>query len=146
MENRDALKERIKQMVREMLAEDGEGLNTTDNCGCEYSTPKAFKKKTKVQEQLDQIIEKELLNEATYSNFRNEIKFRTKSEQLHKAIKEVKRKISEIDRIVEYTSRMKQELSESEEGIKYWKATSKNVGQIQEIITQLSNKLKNLNQ
>jgi predicted transcriptional regulator len=145
MENRNTLKERIKQMVREILAEDeGMAVNSTDNCGCEYSTPKAFKKK--VQEQINQLIDKELLNEATYSNFRNEIKFRTKSEQLHKAIKEVKRKVSEIDRIVEYTSRMKQELSESEAGIKYWKATSKNVSQIQEIITQLSNKLKNLNQ
>ena len=48
-----------------------------------------------------------------------------KNEQLHKAIREVKRKLSEIGRIVEYTSRMKQELSEGEEGLKYWKNTEK---------------------
>ena len=93
---------------------------------------------------LENIIKEELLNEVTYSKFKNEVKFRTKNEQLHKAIREVKRKLSEIDRIVEYTSRMKQELSEGEEGIKYWKATSKNVATISEMVNQLNNKIKKL--
>jgi hypothetical protein len=94
---------------------------------------------------LSDIIEQELLNEVSYSKFKNEVKFRTKSERLHKAIREVKRKIQEIDRIVEYTSRMKQELSE-DGGINYWKATQKNVSQISEMVNQLNNKIKNLNQ
>jgi len=94
---------------------------------------------------LNDIIEQELLNEVTYSKFKSEVKFRTKSEQLHKAIREVKRKLAEIDRIVEYTSRMKQELSE-EGGINYWKATQKNVATISEMVNQLNNKIKNLNQ
>ena len=81
-----------------------------------------------------------------YSKFKSEVKFRTKSEQLHKAIREVKRKLQEIDRIVEYTSRMKQELSEDEGGISYWKATQKNVASISEMVNQLNNKIKNLNQ
>ena len=97
------------------------------------------------QMKLNDIIDQELLNEVSYSKFKNEVKFRTKSERLHKAIREVKRKIQEIDRIVEYTSRMKQELSE-DGGINYWKATQKNVGQISEMINQLNNKIKNLNQ
>jgi len=94
---------------------------------------------------LNDIIDQELLNEVTYNKFKTEVKFRTKSEQLHKAIREVKKKLQEIDRIVEYTSRMKQELSE-DGGINYWKATQKNVGQISEMINQLNNKIKNLNQ
>ena len=98
------------------------------------------------KESLEKIIEQELLNEVTYSKFKTEVKFRTKSEQLHKAIREVKKKLSEIDRIVEYTSRMKQELSEGEEGIRYWKATQKNVATISEMINQLNNKIKNLHQ
>ena len=98
------------------------------------------------KESLQDIIEKELLNEVTYSKFKNEVKFRTKSEQLHKAIREVKKKLSEIDRIVEYTSRMKQELSEGEDGIKYWKATQKNVATIAEMVNHLNNKIKNLQQ
>lgn len=100
----------------------------------------------KIYEHIDKEVEKELLKEGSYSQFKNEVKFRTKSEQLHKAIREVKKKLQDIDRLVEYTSRMKQELSEGEDGVKYWKATSKNVSQIAETITQLSNKIKNLNQ
>jgi hypothetical protein len=103
-------------------------------------------KKSAMNESLVNMIKEELLNEVTYNKFKTEVKYRTKSEQLHKAIREVKRKLSEIDRIVEYTSRMKQELSEGEEGIKYWKATQKNVGQISEMVNQLNNKIKNLHQ
>jgi len=99
-----------------------------------------------MKESLLNIIEQELLNEVTYGKFKKDVKFRTKSEQLHKAIREVKRKLAEIDRIVEYTSRMKQELSEGEEGIKYWKATQKNVATISEMVNHLNNKIKNLQQ
>jgi hypothetical protein len=103
-------------------------------------------KKSSMNETLLQIIEQELLNEVTYNKFKKDVKFRTKNEQLHKAIREVKRKLMEIDRIVEYTSRMKQELSEGEEGIKYWKATQNNVSKISEMVNQLNNKIKNLQQ
>jgi predicted transcriptional regulator len=101
---------------------------------------------TPMKESLLDIIEKELLNEVTYGKFKKDVKFRTKSEQLHKAIREVKRKLAEVDRIVEYTSRMKQELSENESGLNYWKATQKNVAAISEMVNQLNNKIKNLNQ
>ncbi len=94
---------------------------------------------------LQDIIKEELLNEVTYHKFKSEVKFRTKSEQLHKAIREVKKKLQEIDRIVEYTSRMKQELSE-DGGINYWKATQKNVATIAEMVNHLNNKIKNLQQ
>jgi hypothetical protein len=103
-------------------------------------------KKSSMNESLLKIIEQELLNEVTYSKFKKDVKHRTKSEQLHKAIREVKRKLMEIDRIVEYTSRMKQELSEDEGGISYWKATQKNVSRISEMVNQLNNKIKNLQQ
>ena len=93
---------------------------------------------------LANIIKEELLNEVTYHKFKNEVKFRTKSEILHKAIREVKRKLSEIDRIVEYTSRIKQELSEGEEGLRYWKKTESNIATISEMVNQLNNKIKNL--
>jgi hypothetical protein len=97
-------------------------------------------------ESITNIVKEELLNEVTYHKFKNEVKFRTKNEQLHKAIREVKRKLQEIDRIVEYTSRMKQELSEGEEGLKYWKKTESNIVTISEMVNHLNNKIKNLNQ
>jgi hypothetical protein len=107
---------------------------------------KMFDYKKIYEMKLNDMIEQGVLNEVSYGKFKKEVTFRTKSEQLHKAIREVKRKLSEIDRIVEYTSRMKQELSEGEEGVKYWKATQKNVANISEMVNQLNNKIKNLNQ
>jgi hypothetical protein len=104
-----------------------------------------YYKTNESMETLLNIIDQELLNEVTYGKFKKDVKHRTKSEQLHKAIREVKRKLQEIDRIVEYTSRMKQELSE-DGGINYWKATQKNVATISEMVNQLNNNIKNLNQ
>lgn len=107
---------------------------------------KMFDYKKIYEMKLNDMIEQGILNEVSYGKFKKEVTYRTKSEQLHKAIREVKRKLAEIDRIVEYTSRMKQELSEGDEGIKYWKATQKNVSQISEMVNHLNNKIKNLNQ
>ena len=94
---------------------------------------------------LNDIIEQELLNEISYSKFKNEVTYRTKAERLHKAVREVKRKLQEIDRIVEYTQRIKQELSEGD-GIQYWNRTNSAVAQISEMVNKLNNKIKNLNQ
>ena len=98
------------------------------------------------KETIEKLVKQELLNEVTYTKFKNEVKHRTKSEQLHKAIREVKKKLQEIDRIVEYTSRMKQELSLDEGGVSYWKATEANIGKISEMMNHLNNKIKNLHQ
>ena len=101
--------------------------------------------KETMKESIHDIIKKELLNEVTYKQFKTEVKYRTKAEQLHKAMREVKRKLNEIDRLVNYTTRMKQELSEGD-GIQYWSRTEKTVANISEMINQLNNKIKNLNQ
>jgi hypothetical protein len=102
---------------------------------------KIYKENMKIQD----IIEQELLNEATYKQFKKEVKFRTKAEQLHKAMREVKRKLSEIDRIVDYTQRMKQELSEGD-GTQYWGRTEKAVHSIAEMMNHLNTKINNLKQ
>jgi hypothetical protein len=101
--------------------------------------------KINMSETIQKIIEQELLNEATYKQFKSEVKHRTKAEQLHKAMREVKRKINEIDRIVDYTQRMKQELSEGD-GVAYWGRTEKAVAQIAEMVNHLTNKINNLKQ
>lgn len=167
--NEQDLKEYIKSIVRELLEEE----SVAADAGA-YSTPYAFSPKgqkvnraTKMAQKLgfkiakkpttskvvdykqifesvDNIVKEELLNEGTYNKFKTEVKLRTKNEQLHKAIKEVKRKLMEIDRIVEYTSMMKQELSEGEEGLKYWKITENNLSKISEMVDNLNNKIKNL--
>lgn len=124
---------------------DEEGNIYIKNPSQDDSDPIQPKLYEKMNEQLKKLIEKEILNEVTYNQFRNEVKHRTRSEALHKAIKEVKKKIQEVDRIVDYTSRMKQELNE-DGGLNYWKASQKYVGQIAEMVNHLNNKLKTLNQ
>jgi hypothetical protein len=97
------------------------------------------------KESLEDIIKEELLKEGTYKQFKSDVKYRTKAEQLHKAMREVKRKINEIDRIVDYTQRMKQELSEGD-GVQYWGRTEKAVAQISEMVNHLNTKINNLKQ
>jgi len=80
-----------------------------------------------------------------YAQFRNETKTRTKPEQFHSAVKEVKKKVNEINRLFEYMNRLQSELSESEGGLKYKKYTEKALQQIKESTKQLffkSTKLK----
>ena len=167
------IKEYIKQLVRELLDEEttsgdagpystplafakkGQGPNAATKQAQRSGWKLAKKpttsdivdyKKIFQEVKLNTLIKQELLNEVTYNKFKNDVKHRTKSEQLHKAIREVKRKLAEIDRIVEYTSRMKQELSEDEGGISYWKTTQNNIGKISEMVNHLNNKIKNLHQ
>jgi len=80
-----------------------------------------------------------------YSQFRNETKTRTKPEQFHSAVKQVKQKVNEINRLFEYMNRLQSELSESEGGLKYKKYTEKSIQQIKESTKSLffkSTKLK----
>jgi hypothetical protein len=127
-------------------------INTLKDFANDYIKPQGGTQSTNLGENIsksnliEQIIKEEILKEGTYSKFKNEVKLRSKNEQLHKAIKEVKRKLMEIDRIVEYTSMMKQELSEGEEGLKYWKTTTNNVSKIAEMVNELNTKIQNLQQ
>jgi hypothetical protein len=80
-----------------------------------------------------------------YARFRNESKTRTKPEQFHSAVKQVKQKVNEINRLFEYMNRLQSELSESEGGLKYKKYTEKSIQQIKESTKSLflkSTKLK----
>jgi len=166
------LKEYIKSLVRKELEEmsgtgggeayatpyafskKGQGANLATKNAEESGWKLAKKPKTskvvdykKIFEvkKLQDIIKEELLNEISYSKFKNEVTYRTKAERLHKAVREVKRKLQEIDRIVEYTSRIKQELSEGD-GIQYWNRTNSAVATISEMVNKLNNKIKDLNQ
>ena len=79
-----------------------------------------------------------------YAKFRNETKTRSKPDQFHQAVKQVKQKMNEINRIFEYVDRLKSELSEGED-LKYKKYTENAFAQIKESAKQLflkSTKLK----
>jgi hypothetical protein len=83
------------------------------------------------------------LNEG-YAQFRKSTKQRSKPDQFHQAVKQVKQKMNEINRIFEYVDRLKSELSEGED-LKYKKYTENAFQQIKESAKQLflkSTKLK----
>jgi hypothetical protein len=79
-----------------------------------------------------------------YARFRNETKTRTKPEQFHEAVKSVKRKVQEINKLYEYMERLKLELSESSDGLKYKKYTENAIIKIKEAVKALHIKTKKL--
>lgn len=85
------------------------------------------------------------LNESlTYSKFRNEVKTRTKSQQLHRSIKEVQKRLNEINKVLEYTNRMHNELNENGDTIKYTQFTEQALSKIKEMTINLYKNIKEL--
>jgi len=83
------------------------------------------------------------LNE-TYSQFRNKTSKRDGPEQLHKAVKEIKRKITELNKLLEYTDRLRTEIVEGSEDFKYKTYTERALEQIVEGIKHTYIKAKKL--
>jgi hypothetical protein len=82
--------------------------------------------------------------EENYSRFKNETKKRKAPEQFHQAVKEVKRKVLEINKIFEYVDKLKEELSEQNNGLKYRKYTENAIFNIKELTRELYKKSKKL--
>ena len=135
-----------------------------------YATPKAFRKSNKQNENSKpghedlpnpdkhfelvkfKIVDskkspkkvEEQLNEVRYSQFKNETKNRKPQEQLHMGVKEIQRKLDEINKLVEFTSRMKTELKGDAEQMNYLKRTHNALFKINEKIQEINNKIKGL--
>lgn len=86
----------------------------------------------------------ESLNEARYSQFKKTTEVRTPTEQIHRAVREIRRKIDEITKVVGHTERMKNELKASNEGMSYLKRTKNAINKISEKIQELNNRIKGL--
>ena len=81
------------------------------------------------------------LNE-NYSKFKTETKTRNKPDQFHQAVRAVKKKVQEIDRLFEYVSRLKEELSEGQDGLKYKMHTEKALAKIKDMVNELNKNIK----
>jgi len=90
----------------------------------------------KVLDIISKLLNVKGINE-NYSQFRNETKTRSKPEQFHQAVKAVKKRVQEINRLFEYVDRLKSELNEAGDGLKYKKHTENALTQIKEMVTQL---------
>lgn len=84
------------------------------------------------------------LREVRYSRFKKETERRTPREQLHKAVREIQMKMDEVNKLVDFTSKMRQELKENEDELKYLKRTKNSLYKIQEKIQFISNKIKQI--
>ena len=84
------------------------------------------------------------LSEARYTQFRQETKLRTPTEQIHRAVREIRRKIDEMVKVVAHTERMKSELKQSNEGMSYLKRTRNAIATISEKLQELNNRIKGL--
>jgi hypothetical protein len=76
-----------------------------------------------------------------YSKFKNETKTRSKPDQFHQAVREVKKRVHEINKVFEYVNRLKSELNESGE-LKYRRHTEAAMSKIKEMVNELNSKIK----
>lgn len=135
-----------------------------------YATPKAFKKPKKQHETSKsghedlpnpdkyfelvkfKIVdpekspkkEEEQLNEVRYSQFKKETKTRSYQEQLHIGVKKIQQTLDEVNKLVEFTSRMKTELKGDAEQMNYLKRTHNALFKINEKIQSINEKIKGL--
>jgi len=135
-----------------------------------YATPKAFKKPKKQHETSksghedlpnpDKYFElvkfkivdskkspkksEEQLNEVSYSKFKNETKNRTPQQQLHEGVKKIQRNLDEINKLVEFVTRMKTELKGDADQMNYLKRTHNALFKINTRIQDINNKIKGL--
>ena len=84
------------------------------------------------------------LQEVRYSRFKKEAKLRTPTEQIHRAVREIRQRMNEMLKIVGHTERMKNELKQSNEGMSYLKRTKNALGSISEKLQELTNRIKGL--
>jgi len=89
-------------------------------------------------------IKPDVLNEARYSQFKKESQFRTPTQQLHVAVREIRRKIDEMSKVVAFTERMRTELKSSNEGMTYLNRTRNAISKINEKLQELNNRIKGL--
>jgi vacuolar-type H+-ATPase subunit I/STV1 len=135
-----------------------------------YATPKAFKKPKKQHETSksghedlpnpDKYFElvkfkivdpekspkkkEEQLNEVRYSQFKKETKTRSYQEQLHIGVKKIQQTLDEVNKLVEFTSRMKTELKGDTDQMNYLKRTHNALFKINEKIQSINEKIKGL--
>ena len=95
-------------------------------------------------EEGSEFMKPDILREARYSQFKKESQFRTPTQQLHIAVREIRRKIDEMSKVVAFTERMRTELKSSNEGMSYLNRTRNAISKINEKLQDLGNRIKGL--
>ena len=100
--------------------------------------------RTHIRKNYPEAYKKFTINEARYSQFKKKSQFRTPTQQLHMAVREMRRKIDEMSKVVSFTERMRTELKASNEGMTYLNRTREAISKINEKLQDLNNRIKGL--
>tara|TARA_R110002012_G_scaffold262311_2_gene444514 strand:- start:1211 stop:2104 length:894 start_codon:yes stop_codon:yes gene_type:complete len=100
--------------------------------------------RTHIRKNYPEAYKKFTINEARYSQFKKKSQFRTPTQQLHMAVREMRRKIDEMSKVVSFTERMRTELKASNEGMTYLNRTREAITKINEKLQDLNNRIKGL--
>ena len=100
--------------------------------------------RTHIRKNYPEAYKKFTINEARYSQFKKKSQFRTPTQQLHMAVREMRRKIDEMSKVVSFTERMRTELKASNEGMTYLNRTREAINKITEKLQDLNNRIKGL--
>lgn len=79
-----------------------------------------------------------------YSQFKRETATRNKPDQMHEAAKMIQSKLHEIEKLLEFTSQMRNELSEGEQTLEYKHNTKKVFERIHSKVVEVYTKIKGL--
>jgi len=94
---------------------------------------------------VEDLWDKDPLNESrAYSRFKKETAVRSKPDQMHEAAKIIQSKLHEIEKLLEFTSQMKNELSEGEQTLEYKHNTKKVFEKIHSKVVEVYTKVKGL--
>ena len=85
-----------------------------------------------------------LYESRAYSKFKKETAVRSKPDQMHEAAKIIQNKLHEIEKLLEFTSQMKSELSEGEQTLEYKHNTKKVFERIHRKVVEVYTKVKGL--
>lgn len=88
----------------------------------------------------------DLIYESHYTQFKRKASQSKPREILHKAIKEIQMKLDEVNRLIEFTTRIKGELAEGEQEIEYLKRTKNSLYNIQEKLKTAFNSISKINE
>jgi len=132
--------EKLREIIRKMVREELKEFNTTASVGGSYNTPNAFSKKEKDEEELKLSDGMEVVKE-NYWHYRNDESMSTK-QKLAKSMMEIRDRIIEIEKLVKYNVKLKNEMKFESES--YMKRTKNALNKVSEKLIRLSAKVKDL--
>jgi hypothetical protein len=162
----DNLRQYIEQLVEDCLKE-MEGATSTTAAGGEY-TGKYFIGKSDIstytkdgftkakpmknsktfdvmhfnESQLDNYVRKELINEISYRNFNENVSKITPERKITRALAEVKKRVKEIEQVIEYSARLKDENTIKKDS--FWESKVEQLNDLSERLNELSQNVKKL--